>query len=125
MTCRVLALARSHVRHHHADESNVLWVDNTGELYPIGEAPRLGDNSDRRRAQCPICGDLRVYFSGWRSFRELLARGQGMRPFRCHKCGTRFLDRVGLSCYGMPGEVMLMPPQDAPVNEGERNPYVM
>ena len=119
------ALARSHVRRHHADESSVLWVDNKGELYPIGEAPRQGSDWGKRRAQCPICGDVRVYFSGWRSFRELLARGQGMRPYRCHECGTRFLDRVGLSCYGVPGDVMLMPPEEAAAPEGERNRYVM
>ncbi|MEO8727217.1 MAG: hypothetical protein ABI383_13970 [Acidobacteriaceae bacterium] len=117
-------LAGSHDRCQRADENNVLWVDSKGELYPIGEAPRQTGGQEKRRAQCPICGDRKVYLSGWRSFRELLARGSGMRPYRCHQCGTRFLDRVGLSCYGAPGDVMLLPPEDAPAGE-ERDPYVM
>ena len=35
-----------------------------------------------------------------------------MRPYRCHLCHNRFLDRANLRCYGTPGgNVMLLPPK--------------
>jgi transposase-like protein len=86
----------------------MIWVNRDGSLYELASEAE----TDRVQASCPLCGGVRVYFSGWQSIRERLTRGRGLRPYRCHDCQSRFLDRVGLSCYGEPGEVMLVPPAD-------------
>ena len=82
-------------------------IEPSGELHNLVSGP-----PHRKRAKCPVCASQVVYFSRWRSLREQLMRGQGMRPYRCHLCHNRFLDRANLRCYGTPGgNVMLLPPK--------------
>ena len=84
----------------------MLLVGEYGELLPIA-GMLLTENG---RAQCPICASERVYHSRNRNWNERSQRLRGLRPFRCHHCGARFLDSIDLGCYGEPGETMLIPP---------------